>query len=176
MTFPDGVMVFDVESVGLHGEAFAVAWVRADCRLNEVGWGALHIPIVQAEGDESSREWVRENVSIPAGSVECESPRVLRDTFWAAWTNARVGRVPLLAECLWPVEANFLSRCIADATWDRGWDGPYPFHDIASIRLTAGFDPLAAEPRLEGELPAHDPLADARQSLRLLREAVRAAK
>lgn len=44
--------------------------------------------------------------------------------------------------------------------------------DVASVRLAAGLDPLASAPRLDGELPAHDPLRDARQSARLLIEAL----
>lgn len=170
--FPNGVLVFDVESVGLHGDAFAVAWVQGDATLNEIGSGSLHIPLEMAEGDQSGRDWVKANVTIPDGSIECKSPRMMRDMFWAVWTLARTGNSALLAECLWPVEANFLSRCVADFAGERNWEGPYPFHDIASIRTAAGLDPLATESRLAEEQPAHNPLADARQSLRLLREAM----
>jgi hypothetical protein len=48
--------------------------------------------------------------------------------------------------------------------------GPYPLHDLASILLAHGRDPLAKNERLPEELPEHDPLNDARQSARLLHE------
>mgnify|MGYP003529634433 CR=1 len=70
-------------------------------------------------------------------------------------------------ECGWPVEASFLSACIRDDAF-RNWDGPYPMREIASIMLAAGMDPMATYEREESEKPAHEPLADARQSARLL--------
>lgn len=176
MKFPHGVLVIDVESVGLHGDAFAVAYVQGDYRLNEVNSGCFHVDPGTVDGSPEGLKWVRSNVVLPADSVECRSPRMMRDLFWAVWTLAKAKGAPLAAECLWPVEANFLTECVGDHFIDREWEGPYPFHDIASIRLAAGLDPLATESRLPDELPAHNPLADARQSLRLLREALGAIK
>jgi hypothetical protein len=46
--------------------------------------------------------------------------------------------------------------------------GPYPLHEIASFMTAAGMDPMATYARLPDELPKHHPLADARQSARLL--------
>lgn len=172
MIRPSGYLVIDVESIGLHGDAFAVAWVQADAEMNEAGSGCLHVPLGLAEGDASSREWVEANVTLPQDSVECASPRMMRDMFWAIWTLTRAQGHAILAECLWPVEAGFLAKCIADDPIGRNWEGPYPFHDIASVRLAAGLDPLATCDRLPDETPAHNPLADARQSLRLFREAM----
>jgi len=77
----------------------------------------------------------------------------------------------LAADVPWPVEARFLAQCIDDEP-GRKWDGPYPLIDIASVRLAAGLDPLASVERLAEELPQHDPLCDARQSGRLLVEAI----
>ena len=42
--------------------------------------------------------------------------------------------------------------------------------------LCAGMDPMATYDRLPAELPRHDPLADARQSARLLVEALRRSR
>jgi hypothetical protein len=55
-------------------------------------------------------------------------------------------------------------------------DGPYPLVDVASVRLAAGLDPLGAYDRTAGELPVHNPLADARQSARLLLEALKSCR
>jgi hypothetical protein len=70
--------------------------------------------------------------------------------------------------CAWPVEARFLAACVDDNPMTHEWSGPYPLHDLASVLMAAGRDPLAKNERLPGELPEHDPLADARQSARLL--------
>ena len=77
----------------------------------------------------------------------------------------------MAAECLWPVEARFIRDCITDDA-QRLPEAPYPFHEIASIMLAAGMDPMASYPRTPSEMPPHNPLADARLSARLLSEAL----
>lgn len=164
--------VFDAESIGLHGEAFAVAGgiyidgsarseFRFSCQPSE------------AQGAESDRNWVRENV--PVFEITHRSPRALRHAFWTEWRKAKdtYPEITMAAECLWQVEANFLSSCIADEPDARRWSGPYPFHEISSFMLAAGMDPMAVYEREASERPAHDPLADARLSARLLAMALR---
>ena len=165
-------MVFDVESIGLHGEGFAVAWVvvdRAGKRLDE---GCLSCDPEQCAGTDESRKWVAENVP----PLERNSPtkQHLRNTFWHAWRHWSGMGAVLVADCAWPVEANFLSACVTLHHAERGWQGPYPLHDLASVLLALGRDPLATNERLPDELPAHHPLMDARQSARLLIDALRA--
>lgn len=171
---PKGFMVFDVESIGLHGDAFAVAWVMATADGTVIGEGAAHVPAGSVDGPEGSRKWVEDNVTLPSISLSCDTPRQMRDAFWDDWCRAKRLGFVLCAECCWPVETNFLSRCIAD-DMAREWHGPYPMYDIAMIRFAAGFDPLATEDRLPAELPCHQPLADSRQSLRLMLEAMQTA-
>jgi len=77
----------------------------------------------------------------------------------------------MFVECGWPVEANFLEACIRDYPKTRNWEGPYPMHEIATLMLAAGMDPMGTYERLPEELPAHEPLADVRLSARLLKEA-----
>lgn len=163
--------VFDVESVGLHGEGFAVA---GGVYLSN---GAVQYsfsyacPVEAAEGSEENRKWVREN--IPVLEITHRCPFALRLAFWEQWqlAKAKYPDIYMAADVAWPVEANFLSQCVQDAT-GREWEGPYPLIDIASVRFAAGFHPTAAELRTESEKPAHHPLTDARQSARLLVEAM----
>lgn len=169
--YPKGYMVFDVESIGLHGDAFAVAWVMTMLDGTVIGEGAAHIPAGSADGPDASRKWVEEHVSIPKISLSCDTPRQMRDAFWEAWMTAKKLKLALAAECSWPVETNFLSKCIADDP-AREWMGPYPLFDVAMIRFAVALDPLGVEERRPEELPAHDPLADSRQSKRLLIEAL----
>lgn len=168
-------MVFDVESVGLHGEGFAVGWVVVDgdgremesCRVACLPDAAAGMPGANVS---ASRRWLAENV--PDMPITFETPAAVRRSFWAAWMRWKSEGAALFAECAWPVEARFLRDCIADDAPNREWQGPYPLHDVASIRFAARLDPLGTEPRQENEMPAHDPLADARQSARLLIEAL----
>jgi hypothetical protein len=181
--FGDRFMVFDVESVGLHGEGFAVAWVIMTGDGAIESEGSLGCPPDEADGLPRDRAWVAANVNVPAKCSMCANPEEVRDRFWDVWQVAKAQGATLWAECLWPVEANFLSEAVQDASYSltnaddamfvRQWEGPYPFHDIATFRLAAGFDPLGSFPRLPNEQPAHDPLCDARQSARLLIEAIR---
>jgi hypothetical protein len=56
----------------------------------------------------------------------------------------------------------------------REWGGPYPLHDLASVQLALGLDPLAVNERLPDEMPEHHPLMDDRQSARQLVSALNA--
>lgn len=166
-------MVFDVESVGLHGVGFAVGWVVVDAgaRGAEFAHGMVYTPANAQPGTPDNHKWVSENVG-DLGMPYRATRREVRDAFWNAWRYWRAQGAVLCADCPWPVEANFLAECIRDAPEEREWQGPYPLIDVASARLAVGLDPLGVGERLEGELPVHNPEADARQSARLLLEAL----
>lgn len=170
------VMVFDVESVGLHGEGFAVGFVVIKGGM-EVDSGAFGCPQSYALDDagnlpphvSSDRQWVGENVP-DVGALG--SPFVVRERFWNVWSTWKSKGAVLAADCAWPVEGRFLNACVDIATDLRRWDGPYPLIEISTLLLAAGFDPMASFPRGENELPMHHPLADARQSARLMMMAI----
>jgi hypothetical protein len=174
-------MVFDVESVGLHGEGFAAAYVVIDRSGRELESGAYACNPRHAIGLADGLDWVEANVTDVHDSglardfgdgLGSPSPRAVRERFWERWVAWKEQGVLLAADCLWPVEARFLAACVDDDPIAREWSGPYPFIDVASVRLAAGLDPLETVGRLPRELPAHNPLADARQSARLLIEAL----
>lgn len=167
-------MVFDVESVGLHGEGFAVGWVLIDDRGIEYASGhyACDPREARAESPESLA-WVQKNCSHP---VNCEGPLLVRTAFYENYRDYNGRDIPgrtctLAADVPWPVEARFLAQVFDDYPERRG-HAPYPLIDIASVRLAAGLNPLATCRRYPEEMPAHSPLADARQSARLLLEAL----
>jgi hypothetical protein len=164
--------VFDVESIGLHGEGFAVAGgVYINGKAQEEF--CFCCPPEKATGDDEDREWVKNNV--PAIPVTHEDPSGVRKSFWFKWMDAKkkYPEITMAGECIWPVEAGFVSACIRQDIVEFKWSGPYPFHEIASFMLSAGMDPMATYERTDSEMPAHEPLADARQSARLLAEALR---
>jgi len=164
--------VLDVESIGLHGEGFAVA---GGVYINGVPQYEFRFccPIEEAIGEDNDREWVKKNV--PAMEITHRTPTALREAFWAEWQKAKdqYQEIIMAGECIWPVEAGFVESCIRQDKSARNWEGPYPFHEIASIMLSAGMDPMAPYDRQPSELPAHEPLADTRLSARLLATALR---
>jgi hypothetical protein len=170
---PAYFMVFDVESIGLHGEAFAVGYVVVNRLGAKMAEGTLACDPTQARGTDEDRAWVQEN--IPALPPTQMQPYGVRNHFWQRWLEWREQGAVLVADCAWPVEARFLAACVDDAKAERNWEGPCPLHDLASVLLALGRDPLATNERLPDELPAHHPLNDARQSARLLIDALAAA-
>jgi hypothetical protein len=161
-------MVFDVESVGLHGEGFAVGYVVVDRAGVERDAGLFACPSGTASGDGDGRAWIAENVHIGPDDIWCDDPRDVRSEFWGYFRKWKADGATLWADCCWPVEARFLAACVDDHPASRTWEGPYPLHDVATLRLAAGSDPLATVDRVPDEIPAHNPLDDARQSARLL--------
>lgn len=159
-------MVFDVESIGLHGEGFAVAWVVVNCDGDRLDEGYLSCDPDQCNGTEESRLWVKDNV--PALDINSPTKQHLRNTFWHEWRRWADNGAVLVADCAWPVEANFLSACVKLNHSEREWKGPYTLHDLASVLLALGLNALDITERLPDEFPAHHPLMDARQSARQL--------
>lgn len=168
MKLPPYFMVFDVEAIGLHGEGFAFGFVVISTEHGDrVAEARASCSPMAAKGDAAGVAWVIANVPPMNATHTC--PQALRSSFWRRQRDWAVRGGVLVADVGWPVEANFLAACIADAPDDRAWDGPYPLHELASIALALGanVDELWAE-RQPDELPAHDPLNDARHSARIL--------
>jgi hypothetical protein len=157
-------MIFDVESNGLHGEGFAVGWVIQDDK------GAIVADGFASSEVESIDPWVAREVLPHLPPATHDNAADVRSVFWAAWQKAKAQGATLWADCGWPVEANFLSACVADDI-NRAWEGPYPMHEIATVFAIAGIDPTAKHDRLPGET-AHHPTGDSRQSARLLFDAL----
>lgn len=170
--------VFDVESNGLFGGGFAVAG-GISIKGKFGPFAQFHFstaPGNAVAGDEEDTKWVAENVKLVIPDrIGQVFPNVqeLRHAFWSYWCQAKLRSPNILmaAECLWPVEGKFLNDCIADNA-TRKWMGPYPFVEISTMMLAAGMNPKATYGREPNELPMHDPLADARQSARLLHTAI----
>lgn len=158
-------MVFDVESIGLHGEAFAVGYIVIDDLGNCIEEDMFACDPAQAVGANSDYIWVKSNVLLPITQL---SPAYVRDRFWRQWLKWKDQGALLWADCAWPVEARFLMACVDADRHPRNWAGPYPLHEIATLMLAHGLNPLEALPRLPNELPIHNPLCDARQSARIL--------
>lgn len=141
------ILCFDVESNGLHGEAFAVAGIlrRLDGLILEEFSGRCKPPI-------PLNQWVVDNVlpvlDGPSGiPVNHSTPGDLRDAFWGWYKHCgdlaklHGQRIITIADFGIPVESNFLSACVADNLDDREWGLPYPTHELATLLLACGYDP-----------------------------------
>lgn len=165
--------IIDVESVGLHGEGFAVAYGVYQNGI-EHEWGVIACDSDAAEGGPYDREWAEKNVKLEPHEISYSAPRGVRSEFWSTWGLAKL-RYPgivMVGECIWPVETNFLHQGISDRP-DRSVDGPYPLLDITNWIAAAGMDPMEAYERRPDELPVHHPMGDVRLSARLFHEALR---
>lgn len=164
---------FDAESNGLHGRAFAVGAVLV------IHGAVVEEFFARCPIDEPVDPWVAEHV-IPAlrdAGVTHDSARAMRDAFWSWLTSHKQGAI-IACDCGWPVEAGLLSACVADDP-TRAFEGPYPLHEVATLPLAAGMDPLASyaetllSPSERAAHRAHHPVDDARLSARCALEALR---
>lgn len=170
MKLPPYYFVFDVESIGLHGEGYAVGGGIFTPDGQEQSSFRFACDPAIAIGSIRDRKWVEANV--PRIPITHHWLNGIREAFWQEWMKAREVGAMAAAECLWPVEASFFCASVAEDKSARTFEGPYPFLEISSVMLAAGMDPMATYERTGGESPAHDPLCDARQSARLLSEAL----
>lgn len=167
-------MVFDIESIGLYGEGFAVGWVVVDETGKELASQCLACHHQAAKGSDTDRIWVKENV-LPALGQEVvtmlDNPAMLRAAFWESWMHWKQKGAYLVADCCFPVETRFLDACVQDKP-EHALNAPYPLLDVASFLCAAGLDPIREFSRLPEELPKHNPIRDARQSARIFLDAL----
>jgi hypothetical protein len=166
------MVVLDIESWGLHGGALAAGWVVVNNKGEEAAEGLIWCNAYPGNAAKEDTEWVHNNIPLLDPRAKCFSPKDMRNRFWNIWRMWKGQGCSLWVDCGWPVEDRFLAKCVDDDLENRKWDGPYPLHEIATLRAIAGFDPLGTFERRDNELPQHNPLHDARQSARLLVEAI----
>lgn len=161
------LLTFDTEAVGFHGEGFSFGYNVTDQNGRELEHGMFAAPRHKAAGNPTDRAWIEQNV--PETTEVFNTLLDLRDEFWKIWTKWRAQGATMMADCAWPVEARFLIQCVTDNRDERNWEGPYPLLDLSTFLRTKGVDPTQSFARQAREEPAHNPLADARQSARIWR-------
>jgi len=72
-----------------------------------------------------------------------------------------------VADCGSPCESGFLRECVKDDLENRQWSAPFPLHEVGTALFLLGMDPTATYDRRPNELPAHNPVNDARASGRI---------
>lgn len=167
------ILVIDVESVGLYGESFAVAGGVCDTNT-----GLLEREFLfsckpwKARGTASDHAWVTRN--IPGLNPTHNTTKEVRQAFWDMWVRLKkeYPDIRMAGECNYPVETNFLKACVDDNPEKHREHAPCPLLDVASIMESAGMDSMRTYSRTDSETPVHHPLHDARQTARLLSNAV----
>ncbi len=174
--------VFDVESIGLHGEGFAAAFAVFDLNGVKIEQQVFACDPSNASGDDLDRQWVRKNV--PVQTTNCATPKEVRALLLKNWLKWKALEAGCFADCVWPVESSFLSTAIKESIEVDGesakWNGPYPLIDITAIEFViCGPQGLALERDVKVFVP-HDPLADvefsAKRLFQLLAQGTRPAK
>lgn len=169
---PQVYLVFDVESLGLHGSAYAWAGTLLvdgkEVRTYRCAVDPAKLKL--SERDSWGLDWAEQHV-LPSirkwdsgltDGVGLGFSQISRD-FNYHWSQLlrEFPEAYLVADCCFPVETNFLSQAVINGT------PVYPLLDVSTLLLAAGENPIANFRRRDNELPAHDPLADARQSARI---------
>lgn len=187
--------VFDVESMGLYGEDFAVAFVVVDRSGTELDAGFFNCPheeaapaVVLAEyaqpvvafagamdlleqwGQRSQYDasWVSENVLPHMPVPSHETREQMHTDFWTTWVRWRDRGAMMWADCGYPVEFGFLRSCVYEEP-SRIDTAPFPLMEIETLRALSGLGDFS---RRMDHVPAHNPLNDVRHSARVLIESL----
>lgn len=171
-TFSRFLVIFDVEASCVNGRGFAYGYVVLDTETGSyveegIQWAVPDWTGVSAD----DQKWVQEHVckNMPDGvTLTIEE---LHSEFWEMWARWSDKGAWLVADCLFPVETNWLAECLKEDP-TRSKHQPYPVLDVVTALAFTGHFPMADYPRQDDELPKHNPLADARQSARILWERV----
>lgn len=170
-------MTFDVETNGLHGEAFAVGYKVTNNSGVTLIEGIHSCPVDDSDSGvhdgnyPATRQWLEEHVLPVLPEPDCFTTRAVRDKFFEAFNMAQMEAIKrkelfyLVSDVAYPCETGFLAQMQLD-----GRDMQiYPLLDVSSMLHADGFDATGTFERLHAkELPAHNPLNDARQSSRIL--------
>jgi hypothetical protein len=160
------LLSFDLETNGLHGQAFAIGALVIDASSKVYDEFTARIPV---EGELDA--WVAHNVlpSLDDMPVTHKSYKELRDAFWRWYIIAEPNSDYVLVDNGYPVEYRFLLDCQGDDIHGRYWQHPFPCIDLSSLLLTLGGE--TTKKQLQSEVAAkqgpfrpHHPLDDAQLS------------
>ncbi len=160
-------LVFDVESIGLYGDPFAVGLVlmNKDGDIFRQRWYGCNLekhPAFMWSRPEDVK-WCINNIPKHVKDGNCTIEEMY-SSFTTLLSSAIKQNYSIIADCPFPVEVNFLVNC---ERRDRTYIGPYPLYDVSSILSALGKDPMEEYPREEGQTK-HHPMWDAYVSAKQL--------
>lgn len=169
------LLCFDLETNGLHGEAFAAGAIVIDAA------GKIHDQFTaRVKIGGAVDPWVQQNVlpAIQDMPVTHQTHKDLREAFWKWYLKAEAISDYVLVSNGYPVEYRFLLKCQEENLDERYWQHPFPLLDVTSIVIQAGDIP-AVKGKIQMQLDGfgtylkHHPLHDAKISALTAFEAFR---
>lgn len=154
-----GIFSFDAETDGLYGPVWAIGAVYLDSNGHTVAFRGQLDP----DTDVVTDPWVREHIVPVVDLPRFQTRHDLLNAFWSCWLDHQ-GFTIAVADCGAPVEAGLFRACIEIDRAGRQWKGPLPLHELATVLLLAGLDPVETNRREYAgrpDLVQHDPVADA---------------
>lgn len=166
------ILSFDLETNGLHGEAFAIGAIVMD------GEGRVHDEF-SARCRLTSRvdDWVKDNVlpAIADMPITHSTYEELREAFWEWYLKAEVRADYVLVNNGYPVEYRFLLDCQNANIEERYWDHPFPILELSSILLMTNQSSASLRKQVDPEYghKLHHPLEDSKLAIKIAFEAFR---
>lgn len=158
------ILSFDLETNGLHGEAFAAGAVLVDVQGKILDQFTGRTKIT---GPVDS--WVERNVlpAIKDMPITHKTYKDLREDFWRWFVPAETASDYVLVSNGYPVEYRFLLKCQEENLEERYWQHPFPILDLFSLLIQAGDEPSTKNKLLKKVMQSHsftphDPLDDAK--------------
>lgn len=143
------ILSFDIESNGLHGEAFAIAALvmKTDGTVTSefLGRSPIKKPI---------DSWVAEKVipMLEDFPQTHANAKAMRMAFWDWYLEQEPETDYVLINNGYPVEYRFLLQCQEDNLADRYWQHPFPMLDLSSLLLQIGIKTTADKRAFTAEL------------------------
>lgn len=166
-------MVFDCESIGLHGQTWAVGYVVLDeDSIVEEAWA--YCPPTLCSGSPDGYDWIKTNcpwgekglsegvrqaLKLPPGTRLMRGSDV-SDWFWSRWIDHSKKGGEIWADVPWPVEARFLNSCVESR---RSWRNETSRENIEKF-VNGEVDSLVLPPS-DREFKGPFPLLDVRTAL-----------
>lgn len=159
------LLCFDLESNGLHGQAFAVGAVVMDMQ------GKVHDQFTaRMRIHGQTDEWVDKNILPVIGDMPITHANYkdMCTDFWKWFVRAQAASDYTLVSNGYPVEYRFLLDCQGGDLDLRYWEHPFPLIDLSSLLLGAGLQSneskqdLVQKSTSDQTFTNHHPLDDAK--------------
>ena len=150
-------LCFDLETNGLHGQAFAIGALIIDAENTIHDKFSARVKLTDAVDP-----WVKDNVLsvIEDMVVTHDSYESMREAFWEWFVAAQEKSDYVLVSNGYPVEYRFLLDCQEAALDERYWQHPFPIIDSTSLLL--GLDVAKKDiPHSSRTFRQHHPFDDA---------------
>ena len=167
ITLDSKLLSFDLESNGLHGQAFAVGAVVFD------GHGRTHEEFsARVDLGKEVDPWVKANVLPVIADMQITHPDYIsmREGFWEWYVKNQPDVDYVLVNNGYPVEYRFLLDCQEADMDTRYWQHPFPILELSSLQMLVQNKSKVTKSKLFKQLSTtekrfvHHPVHDAKKA------------